>query len=730
VDDDFELLAELLSLPNAAADLYLSPRLKRERLFEALLRQLAGLTRTGAVLAVFEDVHWIDPTSREMLDLLVERVRSLPVLLIVTFRPEFRAPWADRPHVTNLALNRLGEREVATLVHEIAGNIAISADLIGEIVDRTDGVPLFIEELTKAVLEQGQATRMAALLAASPSPGLAVPPTLQASLVARLDRIGTGAREIAQIGAVLGREFSYELIEPVAQRPAPALCAGLAQLDDAGLLFCRGMAPESSYRFKHALVQDAAYGTLLRARRQELHARVAAVLERDFLDLVERQPELLAHHLTAAGDTERAVDQWLKAGSLASGRQTHVEAIAHMQRGLSLLATQPETPERDAREIELQLALGSSSVVAVGNESQEVTNAYRRACELAERLGDDRQLFEALFGSWAGNQGAGRVRAALADLPRLSRVADRVDDDGLQLQAHHAAWSTLRSTGPLIDALRHTELGRALYDPERHRSHRLIYGGHDPGVCSHMVGGITGWLLGYPDRARWNISQGLALAEHIAHPFSSIVAYEFSALVHLHCGESERVQPLVAKAEALRVDQRLSTVFRPGFLLGGVELMRGATADAIVHIRAALAQVQATGTPGSPYGRHLLAQALTQRGDYAEALAALSDAFVQVEATNHREWEADLHRVKGLVLLAQGERDAGEASLARALQVARQQHAKSLELRAAMSLAKHWDGHGRRSEAVDLLAPIYGWFTEGFDTQDLKDAKALLDELA
>jgi predicted ATPase len=245
-----------------------------------------------------------------------------------------------------------------------------------------------------------------------------------------------------------------------------------------------------------------------------------------------------------------------------------------------------------------------------------------------------------------------------------------------------------------------------------------------------VTGGITGWLLGYPDRARRNISQGLALAEHIAHPFSSIVAYEFGALAHLHCGESERVQLLVAKAEALRVEQRLSSVFSPGLLLGGVELMRGATADAIVHIRATLAQAQASGNSGNPYGRLLLAQALTQHGDYAEALVALSDAFVQAEATNHRALEAEMHRVKGLVLLAQGERDAGEASLARALQVAQQQHAKALELRAAMSLAKHWDGHGRRSEAVDLLAPIYGWFTEGFDTQDLKDAKALLDELA
>jgi predicted ATPase len=406
-----------------------------------------------------------------------------------------------------------------------------------------------------------------------------------------------------------------------------------------------------------------------------------------------------------------------------------MEAVAHLRRGLSLLATQPERPERDVREIELQLALGSSSIAALGLGSQEVTNAYRRACELAERHDDDRQLFEALFGSWVGNIGAGRIQAGLGHLPRLSQVADRVDDDGLRLQAHHAAWSTLWSTGGLIEAHRHIELGRPLYDPERHRSHRFIYGGHDPGICSYMTGGITGWLLGYPDKARWDTSQALALAEQIEHPFSSINAYEFSALVYLHCGKPDQAQPLAAKADALRVEQRLSSLFGPGLLLGVIEMMRGETADAIVHLREALVQARASATRGGPYGLCLLAQALTQRGDHAEALAAVNEAIVQIEATNHRDWEAELHRVKGLVLLAQGERDAGEASIARALQVARQQQARSLELRAAMSLAEHWSGHGRRFEAVDLLAPIHGWFTEGFDTADLKQARMLLDSL-
>ena len=366
-DDDIALLSELLSLPSSAADLNLSPQRKREKLFEALLNQLEAEARRRPVLMVFEDAHWIDPTSRELLDLTVDRVRRLPVLLAITFRPEFQPPWGGRSHVTILALNRLGERDGAALVQELAGNAALTADIVAEIVERTDGVPLFVEELTKAVLESaGQGDRVAAVLATTSLAALSVPATLHASLMARLDRLGPVAKEVAQIGAVLGREFAYELIEPVAQRDETELQAALGQLSDAGLLFCRGAAPHSSYLFKHALVQDAAYGTLLRARRQELHARVAAVLEQHFADLVERQPELLAHHLTAAGDTERAVDQWLKAGQHAAARSAHLEAIRHFERGLAALAALPEGPARDGREIELQLARGLSLFTAEG----------------------------------------------------------------------------------------------------------------------------------------------------------------------------------------------------------------------------------------------------------------------------------------------------------------------------------------------------------------------------
>ena len=327
-DDDIALLSELLSLPSSAAGLNLSPQRKREKLFEAMLSQLEAEARRQPVLMVFEDAHWIDPTSRELLDLTIDRVRRLPVLLEITFRPEFQPAWGGRSHVTSLALNRLGERDGEALVQELAGNAVLSPDIVAEIVERTDGVPLFVEELTKAVLESaGQGDRVAAVLATTFLAAQSVPATLHASLMARLDRLGPAAKEIAQIGAVIGREFGYELIGEVAQRSAAELCSGLDRLAEAGLLFCRGVVPLSSYLFKHALLQEAAYGTLLRTRRQELHARVAAVLEQHFADLVERQPELLAHHLTAADDTERAANQWLRAGRHAAARSAHLEAI-------------------------------------------------------------------------------------------------------------------------------------------------------------------------------------------------------------------------------------------------------------------------------------------------------------------------------------------------------------------------------------------------------------------
>jgi class 3 adenylate cyclase/tetratricopeptide (TPR) repeat protein len=728
-DDDIALLSELLSLPSSAADLNLSPQRKREKLFEALLSQLEAEARQRPVLMVFEDAHWIDPTSRELLDLTVDRARHLPVLLAITFRSEFQPPWGGRSHVTSLALNRLGERDGEALVQTLAGNAALTADIVAEIVERTDGVPLFVEELTKAVLESAaQGDPVAAVLATTSLAALSVPATLHASLMARLDRLGPAPKEIAQIGAVLGREFAYELIEPVAQRDERELQAALDQLSEAGLLFCRGIAPHASYLFKHALVQDAAYSTLLRGRRQELHARVAAALEQHFADLVARQPELLAYHLTPAGNTERAVDQWLKAGRHAAARLAYLEAIAHLERGLDLLHSLPESPLRDRREIELQLALGLCLFTAKG--AVEAKPAYMRALELAESRGEPQQRFEALYGVWQSTHGSDRIAAASPLSERLLRMVELEGDDGLRLQAHHSGWTTWGAAGDPAKTREHAYAGRLLYDPTKHASHRLVYGGHDPGVCAGCHSARAEWLLGYPEKALASAAESLALAERIAHPFTLGVALCNCSLVYLNRREPGRALRLLEAAEVLAAEQRLSLILEPGMLRGAALIGQGAVDDAIPLIRDGITKWARLGrTNLLAYGLAFLAEGLARHGDRAAALAALREGLDTADATGEHGWDAELHRLTGTVLLAENKLDEGQVALRQAIRIAQAQQAKSLESRAATSLARLWGEQGRRAEARDLLAPVYGWFIEGFDTADLKEAKALLDEL-
>jgi class 3 adenylate cyclase/tetratricopeptide (TPR) repeat protein len=728
-EDEIALLAELLSLPSSAGDLNLSPQRKRERLFEALLHQLEAEACSRPVLIVFEDAHWIDPTSRELLDLLVESVRRLPVTLLITFRSEFQPPWGGQSHVTTMALNRLGERDGAALVRNLAGNAGLDPDIVDEIVERTDGVPLFVEELTKAVLETGDRdNRAAAILTASPSPAPAIPATLHASLIARLDRLGPIAKEIGQIGAVIGREFGYDLIELVAQRLAAELRAGLDRLAEAELLFCRGVAPQSSYLFKHALVQDAAYGTLLRARRQELHGRVAATLEQHFADLVERQPELLAHHLTAAGDTERAADQWLKAGQHAAEHLAHLEAIGHFDRGLATLAALPEGPARDGKEIELQLARGPSLFTARGYISAEATGAYARARELAEHRDDTHQLFTAVYGLWQSANGAGSVIAARRLADRLLELTAGTADDGVQLQAHHSAWTTCLYAGEPAAARDHCEAGRRLYDPERHRSHRLLYGGHDPGVCAGYTGANVYWLLGYPEKGLAIASEALALAERIAHPFSLEIALMNNAMHHLDRGEPELALQCLSAAEILAAEQRLGFTHEPQFLRGAALSAQGAFEEAVASLRGGLAG-RLGATRSRPYGLACLAEALVRQDEHDAAVAAAREGLEAQQQIGQHRWQAELHRLEGIALLGLNRLKEAETALEQALRVARRQQARAYELRAATSLARLWGEQSRWAEARDLLAPVYGWFTEGFDTADLKEAKALLDGL-
>jgi class 3 adenylate cyclase/tetratricopeptide (TPR) repeat protein len=688
-DDDIALLTELLSLPGSAADLNLSPQRKREKLFEALLNQLEAEARRRPVLMVFEDAHWIDPTSRELLDLTVDRVRRLPVLLAITFRPEFQPPWGGRSHVTSLALNRLGERDGEALVQKLAGNAALTADIVAEIVDRTDGVPLFVEELTKAVLESAaQGDRVAAVLATTSLAALSVPATLHASLMARLDRLGPATKEVAQIGAVLGREFAYELIEPVAQRDERELQAALGQLSEAGLLFCRGTAPHASYLFKHALVQDAAYSTLLRGRRQELHARVAAALEEHFADLLERQPELLAHHLTAAGWVERAVDQWLKAGQFAAARSTHFEAIGRFDRGLALLVSLPETPERDRREIELELARGPSLLTAKGFNSPEAVEAYERARGLCEKRGDAENLFVALWNLWLTTS-IRNIDAARPLSSRLLILSERQEDSTLRLEAHHSAWFTRFCTGEPAPARDHCNEGSRLYNFERHHSLALFYGGHDPGVCAHQHGALIDWLLGYPDKAVASLREAVSLAERLRHPLSLSHALIYGSVLHLFRREPDSAFQRANDAEELAAEQRIARVLNTSVLRGAALLGRDELEEATASIRAGLA-VRKAWQLAHQYQLTLVSEVLARGGDYDGALAALAEAEAAIQAGAERWWEAEIHRRKGVVLLSLNLVSESEGCFERSLGIARKQQAKSLELRAAASLAQLW----------------------------------------
>jgi tetratricopeptide (TPR) repeat protein len=557
---------------------------------------------------------------------------------------------------------------------------------------------------------------------------LSVPTTLHASLMARLDRLGPAAKEVAQIGSVLGREFAYELIELVAQRDDGELQVALGQLNDAGLLFCRGAAPHSTYLFKHALVQDTAYGTLLRGRRQELHARVAAVLEQNFVDLIERRPELLAHHLTAAGQTERAISQWLKAGQYATARLAHLEAISHLNRGLAAMAALAEGPARDGQELELQLARGLSLFTAEGFGAAEAPLAYTRARELAERRGDGRQQFMAVYGLWQSANGAGNIVDCRKLSSRLQRLTADSADDALRLQAHHSAWATCLFSGEPAAAREHCEAGRQLYDPERHRLHRHLFGGHDPGTCARYLGAQVHWLLGYPEKGLAGGTEALSLAERIAHPFSFALALQYVAMLHLDRGEPELALQRINAVEALAAEQRLGFVLEPKLLRGAALTAQGALEEAVACLREGLAA--RTAARLQCYGIAKLADALARQGEHSAALAAVRDGFGTVERTGHRQWLAELHRLEGVALSGLNQPVDGQNAFEEAMRIAREQQAKSYELRAATSLARLWGEQGQRAEAIELLAPIYGWFTEGLDTADLKDAKLLLDDLA
>ena len=625
------LFAEMLSLPNEGRypTLDLTPEQRRQRTLEALVSQMEALTRRNPVLMIFEDAHWADPTTLELFGRVVDRVRSLRVLLIVTFRPDFDPPWVGRAYVTFLAINRLGEREILAMIEGVIGNKALPANIRQDIIERTDGIPLFVEEMTKAVLEaqsQGAAEHLAATV---PSSALAVPASLQASLMARLDRLGP-AKDVAQIGAAIGREFSHALLTAVVRKPDAELGSALHRLTEAGLLFRQGLPPHATYLFKHALVQDAAYGTLLREPRRALHARIAETLESQFTDIAENQPEILARHLTQAEQTERAVEQWLKAGRRASGRSAHVEAIAHLKQGLELLVSLPDWPRRSVIESDLQLALGVSLMASKGLSSLEAAEAYERARALCEESGDITRLVSALWGLWHSSNNSNRLEAAHALCNQLLTLTEKHDDSELRLQAQHAAWTTYFFRGDPIRSLGHCETGKVLCGPHLHQSHVMLHGGHDPGVCARMVSAWDEWMVGHSDTGLRFIGDALRLAEELAHPYSRLMVLQYAVFFHLFRREIPSAMAYLDAADVLAAAQRFSPFLNSRVLHSALAMAENRADAAVANIREGMEIGQASNLM-RPYYLGLLAEALGAAGDRGAALGAISNGLSMVE---------------------------------------------------------------------------------------------------
>jgi class 3 adenylate cyclase/predicted ATPase len=717
------LLAPLVEipLPEERAAKLAPEELRRRQLTALIAWYLAGARTQPAVLA-FEDLHWADPTSLDLIQALAERGRTAPLFIIATARPEFRPPWSLRSHHSVISLRPLDRADVAQMVGELAARHALSQEVIEGVSERTGGVPLFVEEVARLLLEHGEAGGLQA-----------IPPTLQQSLAARLDRLGE-AREVAQISAVLGRDFTYALLQAVGGVDDPALQSALDRLADADLLIAEGAGHEANYRFKHVLVKDAAYQSLLKSRRQQLHARVAQVFEDQFPVVVETQPELLAYHLTEAGLDARAADAWARAGRAALGRSAMREAANSLSRAVGLLRGMPSSPERQRLELELLGALGVALTNTLGPASPEAQAAHERADQLSQELGDRKARFRARWNLWRVYNVRAEFDSAVAVGDALLAEAQADGDADHEVQARHALWSSRIYRGDLEAGFHHVDRALALYEIGRHGKQALTFGGHDARECGLTQSSNALFLLGYPERALARNAEGVAHALALGQPQVVAHAHNWGSLLLQLAGEFEELDRRITLLERLADEHGLAIYYPEARILAAWRAVREERDDhAAEEMRNFLDRRAAMGTAFvQTYFLMLLADAWLRLGRSDEAQAVLEEGLARASATGEHFCTAELHRLSARACLARDARAnrVAEAALDAALAAARHQSSRIFELRAACDLSRLWADRGDRRNAHDLLAPVYGWFTEGFHTADLKDAKALLEELA
>lgn len=724
------LLAALLSIPTNQqfALPAMSPQRQKERTFELLLQYMERMASAWPLPIIFEDVHWIDPTTQEFLTQLIERVREMRALLLLTYRSDFSPPWRDQPHVEHRELTKLAPEYAMGLAECVAGD-RLPQLVIEEAVAKTDGVPLFIEELTKAVAEaEASDPQQNGPSAHTAFTRPVIPSTLHDSLMARLDQLGS-AKFIAQVAGAIGREFSYELLEAVALLPAERLRDGLQVLEQSGLVHAEPRRPVESYAFKHALVQEAAYQSLLRSRRRELHQRIAEALESRFPQTARDAPELLAHHWTEAGVAQQAVASWLAAGQRASERSEYREAIGHLRRGLDLISRLSDPDEQRSRELALLLALGPALIVAEGAGTPEVGRLYTRALELCAALPECAPHFVAHWGWWrvSMDHRMGRTRA-----DKLVALANNLGDQALRVQAHHSQWATLYMLGAHQECCRQVEAGLKLYDPNHHHGHAALYGGHDARVCGLGERALAGWFLGYAEDALIHVQSALTWAQELRHVGSQAHAMDYVVVLHKFRRDVGAVHECADKLVSYAAEQKLRVHRAKGaFFRGWAHAQRQDVGEGLSEMLAAIASEKTTDTPGDfTVYYEMLAETYGRAGRYDEGLRAVEEAFTQAARCGIVFWNAELHRRRGELLLRSGEpRAAAFACFEEALACARAQDALALELRAAVSLAQWYRGEGERQMPQALLRPVLERFREGFDTPDVIEARQLLEAL-
>lgn len=700
----------------------------------AICSMLEAMSSEAPVLLVVEDAHWFDASSLELLVAIGERLNQARLLVVMTHRPEFTFAGGSGANQTQIPLSHLGAMESTAIVTRVAGNKPLPDEVAAEIIAKTDGIPLFVEELTKSLLESGELRDDGnRFVLDNPLPPLAIPPSLQDSLMARLDRLAT-TKDIAQLAACIGRSFDFRLLSAVSSHDETGLRAALDQLVEAGLVHKRGMREGTNYEFKHALVRDAAYDSLLKSTRQLNHRRIAQTLEQGFKSLADAQPGLLALHYTEAGLVEQAVTWWQRAGVRSARLGANLEAIRNLERGLELLETMDQSKTVAGLEIDMLQVLGNAVRATEGSASERAEQIYTRAQSLCEWLGDKEREFPVLWGMWS----VAMARSALDQATQMARhilaLAKEMANPDLELEAHHSLWGTFLMTGDLAATRHHAERGIELYRFEQHGDLGFVYGNHDPGVCASYTKAMVLCLQGYSEQARARLETTLDMIQRHTQPTFIAHGLVHCCPVYMVLGDPQRAVEIAQRGLALT--EELANAEESAyckFVLGWAQASLGDCSGGISMMEAGLD----ARPPGAfqyyyPHCLSMLAEACFRDAQIERGKRHLQQAQAEITVSAEQWWQAELHRQDGHARMLSNSDDLDSAGkcFQTALQVSRTQGSKMLELRAVTELARLARNRDEHAQAFDLLAPVYEWFTEGFESADLREAKLLLEELS